>query len=184
MRRVETAIPGLVIIEPVVHRDDRGFFLEAYREDALADAGVTDIWVQGNHARSVRGVRRGMHFALPPGQAKLVRCVRGSIFDVCVDLRQDSPTYGKWDGVTLDDENLRLLYVPVGLAHGYCVTSEIADVMYRCSAYYDPALEREFSADDPDVGIAWPDIPAIVSERDENAPLLRDIAGELPFRIS
>lgn len=183
MRLVDTPIPGLVVIEPVVHRDDRGFFLEAYREDALREIGVMETWVQGNHARSARGVRRGMHFALPPGQAKLVRCVRGSIFDVCVDIRKGSPTYGTWHGVTLDDQNLRLVYVPVGLAHGYCVTSDVADVMYRCSAYYDPALEREISADDPEVAIAWPDIPAIVSERDENAPLLRDVADEIPFRL-
>ena len=181
MKRIETELPGLLVLEPAIHRDGRGFFLESYREDLLAGLGVREPWVQDNHARSARGVRRGMHFALPPGQAKLVRCARGAIVDVCVDIRRGSPTFGRWCAVELDDVSQRMLYVPVGFAHGYCVTSDVADVLYRCSGYYDPALEREFAVDDPDVGIEWPDIPTVLSERDRGAPLLRDIADTLPF---
>jgi dTDP-4-dehydrorhamnose 3,5-epimerase len=181
MKRIETALPGLIVLEPLIHRDDRGFFLESFREDSLTDLGVRESWVQDNHARSTRGVRRGMHFALPPGQAKLVRCVRGAIVDVCVDIRRGSPTFGRWCAVELDDVSMRMLYVPVGFAHGYCVTSDVADVLYRCSGYYDPSLEREISVDDADVGIEWPDIPTVLSKRDRSAPLLRDIADTLPF---
>ncbi len=184
MRRLETPLPGLAVIEPEVHRDARGFFLESYRADLLAEVGVREDWVQDNHARSTRGVRRGMHFALPPGQAKLVRCARGAILDVCVDIRRGSPTFGGWHAVELDDVAMRMLYVPVGFAHGYCVLSDVADVLYRCSGYYDPALEREISVDDPDVGIEWPDIPSALSDRDGAAPRLRDIADALPFELS
>ena len=122
-----------------------------------------------------------MHFALPPGQAKLIRCPRGAILDVCVDIRRGSPTYGQWDAVELDDQRMRMLYIPVGFAHGYCVTSAAADVTYKCSDYYDPALEREISVNDPDVGIAWPLAMPTLSKRDRDAPLLRDIADTLPF---
>jgi len=181
VKRIETGLPGLVVVEPTIHRDERGFFVESFREDRLAEIGVRETWVQANHARSSRGVRRGMHFALPPGQAKLVRCARGSVVDVCVDIRRGSPTFGRWFAVELDDVALRMLYVPVGFAHGYCVTSDVADVLYLCSGYYDPALEREISVDDPDVGIEWPDIPTVLSERDRTAPLLRDVADALPF---
>lgn len=181
MRQVTTRLPGLVVIEPTVHGDERGFFLESFRTDALADLGVTDDWVQDNHARSGRGVIRGMHFALPPGQAKLVRCVRGTVVDVAVDIRRGSPTFGDWEAITLDDLSQRMVYVPVGFAHGYCVTSEIADVVYKCSNYYDPDLEREISLSDPDVGIEWPDVDRIMSPRDRDAPRLSEIAETLPF---
>lgn len=184
MRDVGTGLPGLKLIEPVVHGDDRGFFLESYREDRLAELGVREHWLQDNHARSGRGVLRGMHFALPPGQAKLVRCVRGAIVDVCVDIRRGSPTYGRWEAFELDDVAHRMLYVPVGFGHGYCVISDVADVTYKCSHPYDPALEREFSPFDPEVGITWPDVPPIVSARDRDAPLLADIAGDLPFTFA
>ena len=138
--------------------------------------------MQDNHSRSARGVVRGMHFAVGQGQAKLVRCARGSIFDVVVDLRSASPTYGQWEGFTLDDSEHRQLYVPVGFAHGFCVTSEIADVAYKCSTYYDPEVERAIAYDDPDVGIEWPaGLELKVSERDSQAPRLSDVAPELPF---
>lgn len=182
MRVIETSLPGLAVVEPHVHGDERGFFLESFRADRLADAGIRDEWVQDNHARSARGVLRGMHFALPPGQAKLVRCVRGAILDVCVDIRVGSPTFGRWEAVRLDDEALRELYVPVGFAHGYVVLSDVADVCYRCSSYYDPALEREISAHDPDLAIDWPDMPLVLSERDRAAPPLGEVAAGLPFR--
>jgi dTDP-4-dehydrorhamnose 3,5-epimerase len=181
MRAIGTSLPGLVLIEPVVHGDERGFFLESYREDRLAELGIHEQWRQDNHARSSRGVLRGMHFALPPGQAKLVRCVRGAIVDVCVDIRRGSPTWGRWEAFELDDVVHRMLFVPVGFAHGYCVVSDVADVTYKCSHPYDPALEREFSPFDADVGIAWPDVPPIVSERDRDAPALAEIAAGLPF---
>jgi len=178
---VPTKLPGLVVVDPTVHGDDRGFFLESFREDLLAKLGISEHWVQDNHARSGRGVLRGMHFALPPGQAKLVRCVRGAVVDICVDIRRGSPTYGQWEAIELDDVTGRMVYVPVGFAHGYCVTSEIADVTYKCSGYYDPQLEREISVNDPDIGIVWPDVTPILSARDQAAPNLRDVADDLPF---
>ena len=181
MRCVETSLAGLVVLEPDVHGDERGFFVESYRESALAEFGIHDHWVQDNHSRSSRGVVRGMHFALPPGQAKLVRCARGTILDVCVDIRRGSPTYGQWDAVELDDRAMRMVYVPVGFAHGYCVVSDVADVVYKCSDYYDPALEREIAVGDPDIAIAWPAPPSGLSQRDRDAPPLREIADSLPF---
>ena len=181
MRRIETSLPGLVVIEPVVHGDARGFFVESFRASALAQMGIHDHWVQDNHSRSTRGVVRGMHFALLPGQAKLIRCPRGAIVDVCVDIRRGSPTYGQWDAVALDDRSMRMLYIPVGFAHGYCVTSDVADVIYKCSDYYDPALEREISVSDPDIGIEWPVAMPTLSKRDRDAPMLREIADTLPF---
>ncbi len=170
-----------MVLEPDVHGDERGFFVESYRESALAEFGIHDHWVQDNHSRSSRGVVRGMHFALPPGQAKLVRCARGAILDVCVDIRRGSPTYGQWDAVELDDRAMRMVYVPVGFAHGYCVVSDVADVVYKCSDYYDPALERGIAVGDPDIAIAWPAPPSGLSQRDRDAPPLREIADSLPF---
>jgi dTDP-4-dehydrorhamnose 3,5-epimerase len=185
MRRLETRIHGPILIEPVVHGDERGFFLETYRQDALAELGVPDglTFVQDNHSRSRRGVVRGMHFQIGDGVAKLVRCARGAIVDVIVDLRRGSPHYGEWEAFELNDANHRQLLVPVGFAHGFCVVSDIADVMYKQTGYYDPGLERGIAYNDPDVGIDWP-LPAeelIPSVRDAAAPQLRDIAADLPF---
>jgi dTDP-4-dehydrorhamnose 3,5-epimerase len=174
-------VNGPIVIEPAVHGDHRGFFMESYRASRMAELGVTHDFVQDNHSRSGQGVLRGMHFALD-GQAKLVRCARGSIFDVVVDLRRESATYGRWEGFILDDAEHRQLYVPSGFAHGFCVTSEVADVTYKVSTYYDPEVERAIAYDDPDLGIAWPDgLELKVSERDSQAPRLRDVAPELPF---
>jgi dTDP-4-dehydrorhamnose 3,5-epimerase len=172
---------GLALLEPVVHGDERGFFVEAYRHEWQPVAGET--FVQDNHSRSGRGVLRGMHFQLGDGVGKLVRCARGSIFDVAVDLRRDSPTYGEWEGYELSEENMRELWVPVGFAHGFCVLSELADVLYKQTGYYDPELDRGIAWNDPEVGIEWPiDTAALtISERDANAPRLGEIAGELPF---
>lgn len=182
MEVIETALPGLLEIRPVVHRDPRGFFAETFREDRLAAAGVRERFVQDNHSRSARGVLRGLHFQTSPGQAKLVRCVRGRILDVSVDLRRGSPTHGEWVARELDDVRLAMMFIPVGFAHGFCVLSEVADVAYRCSSYYDPATEAGIAWDDPDVGVAWPEIPGLtVSERDRTAPRLRDVAATLPF---
>ena len=182
MRRIPTRLDSLVLLEPAVHGDARGFFLESYRASVWADNGVGDTFVQDNHSRSGRGVLRGMHFSIGDGQAKLVRCARGRILDVVVDLRRASPTYGEWESVELDDEAARQLYIPVGFAHGFCVLSEVADVTYKCSTYYDGAVERGFRYDDPDVAIAWPgDMDLLVSERDRQAPALTEIAADLPF---
>ena len=178
----DTTLPDAKLVIPRVFPDDRGFFAETFRESALAEVGIHDQWIQDNHSRSRKGIVRGMHFSLGEGQAKLVRCGRGQILDVVVDLRRASPTYGQWEGHVLDDESLKQLYIPVGFAHGFCVLSDVADVIYKCSSYYDPAVERGFRFDDPDVGIAWPqDLELDVSERDRTAPLLREIAADLPF---
>ncbi len=137
--------------------------------------------MQDNHSRSTRGVLRGMHFSVGRGQAKLVRCARGAVVDVAVNIRRGSPTYGRWDAVRLDDVGLRAVYLPVGFAHGFVVVSEVADVVYKCSSYFDPDLERGFAWDDPDVAIRWPDVDVEVSDRDAAAPRLREIAADLPF---
>jgi dTDP-4-dehydrorhamnose 3,5-epimerase len=182
VERLDTRLDGLVLLAPVMHRDARGFFMETFRADAWAEAGVDTEFVQDNHSRSRRGTLRGMHFQTSPGQAKLLRCARGAIFDAVVDLRRGSPTFGAWEAHVLDDEAARQLYVPIGFAHGFCVLSEEADVVYRCSSYYDAATEGQLAYDDPDVGIEWPaDVEPIVSERDRTAPRLAEIADELPF---
>jgi dTDP-4-dehydrorhamnose 3,5-epimerase len=182
MERLTTRLDGPVLLAPAVHGDARGFFLESYRVDAWAEHGVRDAFVQDNHSRSARGVVRGMHVTLGPGQAKLVRCARGAILDVVVDVRPASPTYGEWEGFELDDASAHQLYVPLGFAHGFCVLSEVADVTYKVSSYYDPRHERGFRYDDPAVGIAWPqDVTLQVSERDRTAPPLSDLRPDLPF---
>ena len=180
MRVVRTSLPGLLVVEPAVHRDERGFFVETYRENLLADLGITDRWVQDNHSRSTRGVARGLHFQLD-GQAKLVRAARGAILDVAVDIRRGSPTFGRHEAIRLDDEDMRMAYLPAGFAHGFCVLSDEADVVYRCSRYYDRELDRAIALDDPALGILWPDMELILSERDRNAPRLDRVADELPF---
>jgi len=182
MKLIDTRLDGPILIEPAVHGDPRGFFLESYRANVWGEHGIADVFVQDNHSRSGRGVLRGMHFSIGAGQTKLVRCARGTILDVVVDLRRESPTYGGWEAHELDDERARQLYIPVGFAHGFCVLSEVADVTYKCSTYYDAAVERGFRYDDPEVGIAWPqELELLVSARDVEAPTLREIAGELRF---
>ncbi len=180
MRPLATQLEGPALLAPVVHGDDRGFFLETFREDTLGEMGINDPFVQDNHSRSRRGIVRGMHHQ--PRQAKLVRCARGSILDVVVDIRRGSPQFGQWEGFALDDVEHHQLYVPVGFAHGFCVLSEFADVTYRVSTYYDPASESGFSFDDPEVGIEWPaDLDLVASERDRTAPRLAERAASLPY---
>src|SRR2546421_6430953 len=175
VRQLPTTLSGPVLIESTVHRDDRGFFQEVYRRNQFAELGVADEFVQDNHSRSSRGVVRGMHFQ--PGMAKLVHCAGGEVFDVLVDLRRASPTFGQWEGFSLSDENHHALYCPDGFAHGFCVLSEMADVIYKTSTYYAPELEDGFNHRDPEVGIAWPrDIELKASVRDANAPSLAEIA--------
>lgn len=182
MERVESRLEGPILVKPVVHGDERGFFQETYRREVFAELGIPEELVQDNHSRSRHGIVRGMHFQVGQGMAKLVRCARGAIVDVVVDLRKGSPTFGEWEAFELNDENSHQLYCPIGFAHGFCVTGEMADVMYKCSGYYDGSIERGIAYNDPDVGIEWPDVELIPSERDATAPRLRDIEGELPFR--
>jgi dTDP-4-dehydrorhamnose 3,5-epimerase len=176
---VDGRLAGVKVIRPRVHGDERGFFLESFRSDALAQAGVESAFVQDNHSRSRYGIVRGMHFQ--PGQAKLVRCVRGAIFDVVVDIRPDSLTFGAWEGHRLDDEKHAQLLVPDGFAHGFVVLSELADVTYKVSSYYDASTEGGFRFDDPAVGIEWPIAPdrLIASSRDTSAPTLAEIKPSL-----
>jgi dTDP-4-dehydrorhamnose 3,5-epimerase len=187
MQALPARITGPVLIEPSVFGDERGFFVETYRREWHAQAGIpaSEQFIQDNHSRSTRGVVRGMHFHVGAGVAKLVRCARGRILDVLVDLRRGSPTYGEWEGFELDDELMRILYAPVGFAHGFCVLSDVADVIYKQTAYYDPQVERGIAWNDPEVGVRWP-LPTaelIVSVRDSSAPSLREIAPELPFEF-
>jgi dTDP-4-dehydrorhamnose 3,5-epimerase len=181
LKRLPTKLEGMVLLEPVVHGDDRGFFLETFRRDLWAEHGVDVDFVQHNHSRSAQGTLRGIHFQTEPGQAKLVCCLRGQIFDVAVDLRRASPSFGRWEGHLLDDESHRQVYVPVGFGHGFLVLSDVADVAYLCSSTYDPTTESGIAWDDPDVAIEWPVEEPLLSERDKAAPRLAEVAETLPF---
>jgi dTDP-4-dehydrorhamnose 3,5-epimerase len=180
-KRVETKLDGVVLIEPDVHGDERGFLLESFNAAEWASLGVDSEFVQDNHSRSARGILRGLHFQTQPGQAKLVRCSRGVIWDVAVDLRRGSPTHGQWEGHELDDVAHRQLFIPVGFAHGFCVLSEVADVSYKVSSYYDPQTEAGIAWDDPDIGIEWPISEPQLSERDRSGARLAEVADSLPF---
>jgi dTDP-4-dehydrorhamnose 3,5-epimerase len=173
LKALPTKIDGIVLVEPTVHGDERGFFVETFRENALADLGIDADFVQDNHSRSGARVLRGIH--RQAGQAKLVRCPSGRIWDVAVDLRPDSPTYKQWEGYELDDVSHRQLYVPDGFGHGFCVLSDSADVIYRVSSYYDPELETGVAWDDPEIGIEWPIDDPVLSERDKAAPKLAQV---------
>ncbi len=174
MRRIPTRLDGPVLLEATIHGDERGFFLETFRASELAELGIEDPWVQDNHSRSRRGIVRGMH--LQPGMAKLVRCARGEILDVLVDARPGSPTFGQWEGFELSDRNGRILYAPDGFGHGFAVVSEEADVVYKCSAYYDPQAETGFAFDDPAIGVQWPaGLELHPSDRDRTAPTLAEL---------
>ncbi|MFZ0042741.1 MAG: dTDP-4-dehydrorhamnose 3,5-epimerase [Solirubrobacteraceae bacterium] len=180
MQKLPTKLQDPMLLAPAVHGDERGFFLESYRSGALAEFGIEDDFVQDNHSRSRRNIVRGMHFQ--PGQAKLVRCGRGSIFDVIVDIRPGSPQFGHWEGFVLDDVEHRQLYVPDGFGHGFCVLSDVADVVYKVSTFYDAQAESGFAFDDPDVGIEWPNPDELIaSERDRSAPTLAEQVSVLPF---
>ena len=182
MERLETRLEGPILVKPTVHGDERGFFQETYRRNVFAELGVPEELVQDNHSRSRHGIVRGMHFQVGQGMAKLVRCARGAIVDVLVDLRRGSPTFGQWEAFELNEENAHQLYCPIGFAHGFCVTGDMADVMYKCSGYYDESIERGIAYNDPNVGIEWPDVELIPSQRDATAPRLSEIEDELPFR--
>jgi dTDP-4-dehydrorhamnose 3,5-epimerase len=178
-----TSLPDVLLLVPVVHADERGFFHESFRRDLLAGSALATVeFAQENHSRSTHGVLRGMHFQVGEGIGKLVRCARGAIYDVVVDLRRGSPTYAKWEGFSLDDESLHQLWVPPGFAHGFLTRSPIADVIYKQTGYYEPTLERAIAWNDPAVGVRWPlDGEPIVSAKDAAAPRLAELAAELPF---
>ena len=157
MNVIQTAIPDLLILEPKVFGDARGFFMESFNAKAFQAATGLDVhFVQDNHSRSAKGVLRGLHYQIEQAQGKLVRVVRGSVFDVAVDLRKGSPTFGKWDGVELSEDNNRQLWIPPGFAHGFLVTSESADFLYKTTDYYAPEFERSLAWNDPAVGVEWP----------------------------
>jgi dTDP-4-dehydrorhamnose 3,5-epimerase len=179
--RLPTKLDGVALIEPQVHGDERGFFVETFSRDEWRRLGVDVEFVQHNHSRSSKGALRGIHFQTEPGQAKLLRCVRGEILDVAVDLRRASPTYGQWEAHVLDDVKHHELFVPVGFGHGFAVLSDVADVAYQVSSYYDPATEAGIAWDDPDVGIEWGIENPLLSERDKTAPTLAQIADSLPW---
>lgn len=181
MRVIPTRIPEVKIIEPRVFPDERGFFLESYNQRTFAAEGLTDVYVQDNHSQSVRGTVRGLHYQVNPGQVKLVRVVTGAVWDVAVDIRYGSPTYGQWVGVELSAENKRQLYVPVGFAHGYCVLSDVADFLYKVTSFYSPPDERGILWNDPDLAIAWPVDEPLLSSRDQQNPRLRDIVPEFTY---
>ena len=177
MNVISTEIDGVMIIEPKVFGDERGFFLETFQAERYAElAGIDLPFVQDNHSRSGKNVLRGLHFQKSKPQGKLVRVVRGEVFDVAVDIRKDSPTYGKWAGVLLSEDNKRQFWVPPGLAHGFVVLSESADFEYKCTDYYDPSDEGSLIWNDPDVGIEWPEgIEPILSAKDQVALRLKDL---------
>lgn len=166
---IETELPGVLIVEPTVFGDARGYFMETFQKEEFAAAGITDEFVQDNQSRSSRGVLRGVHFQKEHTQGKLVRVTKGEVFDVAVDCRPNSATFGKWTGVVLSEENKRQFYVPQGFAHGFLVLSDVAEFCYKCTDYYDPSAEGGIPYDDPTVGIQWPDCGCeyLLSEKDK-----------------
>lgn len=180
MKVTETALPGVLVVEPDVHRDARGFFVETYHAGKLDPFGIRSRPAQVNQSRSAQRTLRGLHWQWRRPQAKLVRALRGEIFDVAVDVRRGSPTFGRWIGVVLSDENFRQTYVPEGFAHGFCVLSEWADVEYLCSDLYDPSGEAGLRWDDPAVGIVWPVADPLLSDRDRRHPGLDPSRSDLP----
>ncbi len=180
MRVVPTAVPGVLIVEPEIHRDGRGFFLETYHADRYREHGIAGSFVQDNHSRSVAGTLRGLHLQLRRPQGKLIRVIEGEIFDVAVDVRRGSPTFGRWVGVTLTAENFKQVYVPPGFAHGFAVVSPSAQVEYKCTDRYDPASEIGIAWNDPALAIAWPVADPVLSARDGCHPRLADVTDQLP----
>ncbi|MGQ0609103.1 MAG: dTDP-4-dehydrorhamnose 3,5-epimerase [Chloroflexota bacterium] len=179
IERLPTRLEGPLLLQPTVHGDERGFFIETFRADAYRAAGIDDEFVQDNHSRSARGTLRGLHFQRRPGQAKLIRVARGSIWDVVVDIRPGSGTFGQFEAFELDDVQHHQVYVPVGFAHGFCVTSEVADVTYKVGSPYDVAEERGIAWDDPELGIPWPIGEPNLSERDRHNPTMREAVAAM-----
>lgn len=180
MRVTETSLPGVLLIEPVVHRDGRGFFVETYHADRYREHGIAAPFVQDNHSRSIQGTLRGLHLQLQRPQGKLIHVIEGEIFDVAVDVRRGSPAFGRWVGVNVSADNFQQVYVPPGFAHGFCVVSPIAQVEYKCTEVYDPASEIGIAWNDPAIGIAWPAGEPRLSARDSTHPTLAALHDRLP----
>lgn len=176
----ETSLPGVLLVEPRVFGDERGFFVETFNTRAMSESGIPPVFVQDNHSRSTRGVLRGLHYQLDGPQGKLVHAARGRIFDVAVDIRVGSPHFGRWYGAELDDENLFSLWIPPGFAHGFCVLSDVADVIYKCTALFDPADDRGVAWNDPQIAIDWPVKDPIVSTKDRSLAALSADRLDLP----
>jgi dTDP-4-dehydrorhamnose 3,5-epimerase len=176
---VTTDLPGLLLLEPAVHRDERGFFVESYRSDTFAPLKIPPF-VQDNHSRSIQGTLRGLHLQVRRPQGKLIRVVEGEIFDVAADVRRGSPTFGKWVGTTLSADNFKQCYIPAGFAHGFCVLSPHAQVEYKCTDFYDPGGEVSLAWNDPTLAIAWPLGAPLLSARDQKNPSIRDSMDRLP----
>lgn len=170
----ESSLPGVFVIEPKLFGDKRGFFLETFRANVFEEHGIPTQFVQDNHSRSTRGVLRGLHYQLVQPQGKFVRVATGSVFDVAVDVRQGSPNFGQWFGAELNEDNMKMMYVPPGFAHGFVVLSETADFIYKCTDYYHPDSEQGIAWDDPDIGIEWPISDVMLSEKDKLNPRLQD----------
>ncbi len=178
---IDTSLPGVLLIQPLVFGDARGFFMETYRQNALAEAGIRETFVQDNHSRSSRGVLRGLHYQLRHPQAKLCRVAQGEVLDIAVDIRVGSPSFGKWVSVVLSGENHAQLYIPKGFAHGFAVRSESADFLYKCSDYYDGPDDRGVLWNDPDLAIVWDTESPIISEKDRRyLPLAQIPHDQLP----
>lgn len=180
MKVVSTALPGVLVIEPEVIRDGRGFFVETYHAPRYREHGIAAAFVQDNHSRSIGGTVRGLHLQLRHLQGKLIRVIEGEVYDVAVDVRRGSPTFGKWVGVALSSDNFRQCYIPPGFAHGFCVVSAVAQVEYKCTDVYDRASEVGIAWNDPTLGIRWPVAAPMLSERDERNPTLAAQMDQLP----
>lgn len=176
----QTPLPGVVVLEPKIFRDERGFFTETFSTRAIDGSGIPKTFVQDNHSRSTKGVLRGLHYQLQSPQGKLVHAARGAIFDVAVDIRPGSPHFGKWFGVELNDENLFSLWIPEGFAHGFCVVSDVADVIYKCTTLYDATDDRGVAWNDPNIGIQWPVKDPIISAKDSQHQPLSSSRDDLP----
>ena len=180
MKITPSKIPEVLIIEPDVHGDTRGFFMETWHAQKYTDAGLDVNFVQDNQSRSKQGILRGLHYQLEQPQGKLVRVTSGCVFDVAVDIRKGSPTFGQWTGLELSEDNFKQLYIPPGFAHGFCVLSEYADFLYKCTDFYAPEYEHGIRWNDPDIGIEWPGCDFLVSDKDAQTPLLCDMDDDLP----
>ena len=168
-------LEGVLLIEPAVHTDPRGRFFESFQKKRYKELGITEEFVQDNQSVSKKNTIRGLHYRVEPGQSKLVRVIRGEVFDVVVDIRKNSPTFGQWRGYTLSDSNNLQIYMPVGIAHGFCVLSETAEFLYKVSEYYSAEKEKGIMWNDPDIGIEWPASNPILSKKDEGNPALKDL---------
>ncbi len=182
MKFIPSSVPDVVIIEPKVYEDPRGFFMESYNKALFADHGITKEFVQTNHSLSVKDTLRGLHYQVGKPQDKLVRVIRGEVFDVCVDIRFGSPTFGKWVGEILSAANRKMLYVPIGFAHGFCVLSDEAEFLYACTDFYHPQGERGILWNDPDLAIPWPAQDPLLSEKDKRNVKLKDIEQDFIYR--